>query len=1054
MTNAKFRIKNGLELVETTVSGGTLTLVDGEIDSSQDLLLDAAGDIILDAAGNEVYLAKNGTNYGQFARSADALVMRGLVTDGEIIFKGDDGGVVTTLLTLDTANAGAATFNKGITLGGNITGPDNLDMVIAPQDENYIDIDGAFKVTPSQAPAVNRTYSTTGGSSGSRTTLTASTSAFSGFPQSGFVKIQGMSAGEQPYAYTRTSDTILTSTDSTFDDLTSVTGAITLVPQPIDINGAAAPAGNTGQFSHDGGQITLDGGKWGQAAGNTSPNHFLIGAMYGSVILQSGVSVKKLTAADNNSSILYRPSIHGGPNNMIPILHVGGENQSMTAQEDYFTGQGTSIAGGSSSTPSETVYYNFKVAADALAMMKVKSKVANVADADGDSRVGTAIVSESASAGSMNGIYFNVDDTAYSPFQNHSNGGSIGAVDYNFGVGHLYNGSAGATQTFAMGYGSRSFNNGTSLVNSSFTTGSAVFGAQGNSLATQNTFFQANITGQVGIGPAQTPSSFATIHVGATGATNVGGVLHFEDGSADPSTRTGSLYSKDGSLYWGTTDLSASSASNIGDLGDVTFSSVSTLSTLTIASLNAFVFANDDDASISVTATTGTTAGKPLTISAGSSATGSNDVNGGDLVLASGGGDGTGTSSIQFKTKVANTDAAAERMRIHTNGNVGIGEAAPGTLLQLSGADAYLTLKNTTNENTDGAAETKIIFEDHANASLGQIEVSHSGVSDDTKGKMILSTHNGSSLTTALTINDSQLATFAGDVTISGNDLNFGNGATVVNTDADTLTITEATTVFSGDIRVNGNDIKSSTGATAITLSGNSVEILGDLTVSGDTVQQDVATVTVEDPLMQLARNNSADSLDIGFYGKYVESSTTKFTGFFRDASDSDTYKLFATTGNSHEEPSATAVNTTSGFTLADLDVATLDATTLSINTSGTLDAIITSGSQAIAAITDGQSDTIDSFAVSSYPATKYLILVEDEDSNEFMSTEILVLGHSTDFAELTQYALLYSDTELGTFSVANSSGTISLTYEANSAGTNSNGHKVRVVATRIATIA
>ena len=559
----------------------------------------------------------------------------------------------------------------------------------------------------------------------------------------------------------------------------------------------------------------------------------------------------------------------------------------------------------------------------------------------------------------------------------------------------------------------------------------------------------SDISRQIGIGPAQTPSDFATLHVGATGATNVGGVIHFDDGSADPSTTTRSLYSKGGSLYWGTTDLSASSASALNDLSDVTFSS----STLTVSSLNAFVFANDADNSISVTATTGTTAGKPLTISAGSSATGSNNVNGGDLILASGGGDGTGTSSIQFKTKVSGTDAAAESMRIHTDGNVGIGDAAPGTLLQLSGADAYLTLKNTTDENGDGGAETKIIFEDHANAALGQIEVSHSGTANDTKGKMILSTHNGSSLTAALTINDSQLATFAGDVTVSGNDLNFGNGATVVNTDANTLTITEATTVFSGDIRVNGNEVKDSGGNSAITFDGSGgVTILGDLTVSGDTVQQDVATVTVEDPLMQLARSNSADSLDIGFYAKYV-SSGTKYTGLFRDASDGDTYKLFATTGNSHAEPTTT-VNTTSGFTLADLDVATLDATTLSINTSGTQDAIITSGSQAIAAITDGNSGTIDSFAVSSYPATKYLILVEDEDSNEFMSTEILALGHSTDFAQLTQYALLYSDTELGTFSVANSSGTISLTYAANSAGTDSSGHKVRVVATRIATIA
>jgi len=1058
VANAKFRIKNGLEIVETSGSAGTLTLVDGEIDSDQALLLDAAADITLDAHGGDLIFKKNTVEIGRFSESSSDFIVKSAVSDQDLIFNGNDGGSAITALTLDMSEAGAAIFNAGITLGGNITGPDNLDMVIAPQDANYIDIDGALKVTPAQATGVDTTFTTSGGSSGSRTTLVAAGTPFAAFPQSGFVKIEGMTASEQPYAYTRNANNQITSTAGTFDDASSVTRMITLVPPAIDINGGDAPAGNTDQFAHDGGQITLDGGKWGQASGNTSPDHFAIGSMYGSVILQGGTSAKKLTVADNNSSLLYKPDVHGGPNNMIPLLHVGGENQSMTAQEDYFTANGKSVAGGSSSTPNETVYYNFKVTADALALMKVKSKVANVADTDADSRVGTAIVSESASVGSMNGIYFNVDDTGFDRFLG-SGSGSIGAVDYNFGVGHLYNGSAGTTQVFAMGYSNRTFNDGSSLNAGPFNTGSTTFGAQGNSLATQNTFFQANITGQVGIGPAQTPSSFATIHVGATGVTNVGGVIHFDDGTADPSTRTRSLYSKDGSLYWGTTDLSASSASALNDLSDVTFSSVATLSTLTIDSLNAFVFANDDDASISVTATTGTTAGKPLTISAGSSATGSNNVNGGDLILASGGGDGTGTSSIQFKTKVSGTDAAAERMRIHTDGNVGIGEAAPGTLLQLSGANAYLTLQNTTNENGEGGAETKIIFEDHANASLGQIEASHSGTSDDTKGKMILSTHNGTALTAALTIDDAQLATFAGgvdvtgDVTITGNDLTFGNNATIVNTDANTLTITEATTIFSGDIRVNGNEVKDSGGNSAITFDGSGgVTILGDLTVSGDTVTTNVATVTVEDPLMLLANGNSGDSVDVGFYAKYVDSGT-KYSGLFRDASDNDTYKLFATTGGSHAEPTTT-VNTTSGFTLADLDVATLDSTTLSINTSGTQDAIITSGSQAIAAITDGNSGTIDSFAVSSYPATKYLILVEDEDSNEFMSTEILALGHSTDFAELTQYALLYSDTELGTFSVANSSGTVSLTYAANSAGTDSNGHKVRVVATRIATIA
>ena len=103
-----------------------------------------------------------------------------------------------------------------------------------------------------------------------------------------------------------------------------------------------------------------------------------------------------------------------------------------------------------------------------------------------------------------------------------------------------------------------------------------------------------------------------------------------------------------------------------------------------------------------------------------------------------------------------------------TNDRVGIGDSAPGTTLQVKGTAPYVTLQNSTAENSDGGCEAKIIFEDHANASLGQIEVSHSGSSDDTKGKMILSTHTGSSLTAAITINEAQKVTAAGDVQVTG----------------------------------------------------------------------------------------------------------------------------------------------------------------------------------------------------------------------------------------------------------------------------------------------
>ena len=104
-------------------------------------------------------------------------------------------------------------------------------------------------------------------------------------------------------------------------------------------------------------------------------------------------------------------------------------------------------------------------------------------------------------------------------------------------------------------------------------------------------------------------------------------------------------------------------------------------------------FGNGQDATVSVAATTSTTAGRDLTISAGSSATGSANIDGGDLVLKSGGGDGTGTSIMTFNTKISGTDAAAERMRIHTNGYVGIGDASPDAPLHITRADDATALK-------------------------------------------------------------------------------------------------------------------------------------------------------------------------------------------------------------------------------------------------------------------------------------------------------------------------------------------------------------------------
>ena len=98
------------------------------------------------------------------------------------------------------------------------------------------------------------------------------------------------------------------------------------------------------------------------------------------------------------------------------------------------------------------------------------------------------------------------------------------------------------------------------------------------------------------------------------------------------------------------------------------------------------------------------------------------------------------------------------------------------------------------------------------------------------------------------------------------------------------------------------------------TISGD-LAITGNLVVSGNTITQDVETIVAQDSLIELAANNAADALDIGFFGSYV-SAGTKYTALFRDASDSGKYKLL--TGGT-EKPSAGNTVNAQAFSTATL---------------------------------------------------------------------------------------------------------------------------------------
>ena len=155
------------------------------------------------------------------------------------------------------------------------------------------------------------------------------------------------------------------------------------------------------------------------------------------------------------------------------------------------------------------------------------------------------------------------------------------------------------------------------------------------------------------------------------------------------------------------------------------------------------------------------------------------------------------------------------------NNRVGMGTTAPGTQLQVESNTPYVTLKNDTSENSDGGCESKLIFEDHANASLGQIEVSHNGSSDDTKGKMILSTHSGSSLLSSIEIVEGNVTKIGQDSPSSADVLTY-DGAKWV---AEAPTVGDITGVTAGDGLTGGG----TTGAVSLAVgAGTGIDVAAD----------------------------------------------------------------------------------------------------------------------------------------------------------------------------------------------------------------------------------
>ena len=161
----------------------------------------------------------------------------------------------------------------------------------------------------------------------------------------------------------------------------------------------------------------------------------------------------------------------------------------------------------------------------------------------------------------------------------------------------------------------------------------------------------------------------------------------------------------------------------------------------------------------------------------------------------------------------------------------------------------------------------------------------------------------GSAVTIAVVANNGIISNTSGvfadaangiSVTADGINVDAGNGlvantsglhvgaANGISVAADSVGVTTGSTLT---VNTSGIHVNSALSITDLTLSGN-------LDINGTLTTVDTTNLSVTDSIISLARNNTVNTLDIGFYGTFNDGAT-KYSGLFRDATDG-VYKLFA----------------------------------------------------------------------------------------------------------------------------------------------------------------
>ena len=225
----------------------------------------------------------------------------------------------------------------------------------------------------------------------------------------------------------------------------------------------------------------------------------------------------------------------------------------------------------------------------------------------------------------------------------------------------------------------------------------------------------------------------------------------------------------------------------------------------------------------------------------------------------------------------------------------------------------HLGLEDLTDPNAD-----RIFFWDDSAGASKFLEVSTASGINITGTTLALAAIPNSSLTnSSVTYTAGAGLTGGGTVALGASaTLNIGAG-TGITVNADDVQLKNAGALTNNTVSKwdssNGQFVNS-----LITDDGSTVTISGNLDVNGTTTTIDSVIVSIGDNMMQFANANVANSVDIGFYGNYVNSGT-KYASFFYDASASSVGEAVFSLGFTATEPTTTVSSLTVGRLVANV---------------------------------------------------------------------------------------------------------------------------------------